>query len=62
MGETCIGGKKIGEGVYAAKKAKEVVVGIRQRDGAFSLLKRGIVGTWHRICAKHLSAYLDEMT
>jgi hypothetical protein len=28
---------------------------------AFSLLKRGIVGTWHRISAKDLAAYLDEM-
>jgi ISXO2-like transposase domain len=27
-----------------------------------SLLKRGIIGTWHRVSAKHLSAYLDEMT
>jgi len=26
------------------------------------LLKRGIIGTWHRISAKHLQAYLDEMT
>jgi len=31
-------------------------------ESAFSLLKRGIVGTWHRISAKHLQAYLDEMT
>ncbi len=31
-------------------------------ESAFSLLKRGIVGTWHRVSAKHLSAYLDEMT
>ena len=134
--ETYVGGKKIGWGVYAGKKAKEVVIGIRQRGGdlrffhaddaksgtlakyirenvstdvdvimtdefmsypfalkkasvpaskhktvrhsagqyvdgnvytntvesAFSLLKRGIVGTWHRVSAKHLSAYLDEMT
>jgi transposase-like protein len=30
-------------------------------ESAFSLLKRGIVGTWHKISAKHLSAYLDEM-
>jgi transposase-like protein len=30
-------------------------------ESAFSLLKRGIVGTWHRISAKHLQAYLDEM-
>ena len=26
------------------------------------LMKRGIVGTWHRISPKHLQAYLDEMT
>lgn len=31
-------------------------------ESAFSLLKRGIIGTWHRVSAKHLSAYLDEMT
>src|SRR5713101_2140743 len=134
--ETYVGGKKIGWGVYAGKKAKEVVIGIRQRSGdlrffhaedaksgtlakyikenisedvdvimtdeysaypdaldkagvpkekhktirhrervyvdgdihtnsvesAFSLLKRGIIGTWHRVSAKHLPAYLDEMT
>ena len=136
--ETYVGGKKIGWGVYAGKKAKEVVIGIRERGGdlrffhaedaksgtlakyikenvsadvdvivtdefsaypyamdkagirrskhetvrhsakeyvrpgtdihtntvesAFSLLKRGIIGTWHRVSAKHLPAYLDEMT
>jgi transposase-like protein len=134
--EIYVGGKKIGWVVYAGKKAKEVVIGIRQRGGdlrffhaedaktgtlakyihdnisedvdvivtdelpsypwalkklgrpaekhktvkhkahqyvdgdiytntvesAFSLLKRGIVGTWHRISAKHLEAYLNEMT
>ena len=27
-------------------------------ESAFSLLKRGIVGTWHRVSAKHLPAYL----
>ena len=31
-------------------------------ESAFSLLKRGIVGTWHRVSTKHLSAYLQEMT
>jgi transposase-like protein len=134
--ETYVGGKKIGWGVGAGKRAKEVVIGIRQRGGdlrffhaedaksgtlatyikenvsedvdviltdefvsypfamqragvpkskhktiehqnrvyvrgdihtntvesAFSLLKRGIMGTWHRVSAKHLAAYLDEMT
>jgi transposase-like protein len=133
--ETYVGGKKIGSGVYAGKKAKEAVIGIRQRGGdlrffhaedaksgtlakyiqenvsgdvdvlvadkfaaypwamkkagvpaekhrtiehkervyvrgdihtntvesAFSLLKRGIMGTWHKISAKHLPAYLAEM-
>ena len=31
--ETYVGGKKIGWGVYAGKKAKEVVIGIRERGG-----------------------------
>lgn len=30
-------------------------------ENAFSLLKRGIMGTWHKISAKHLAAYLAEM-
>ncbi|HEV2491842.1 MAG TPA: IS1595 family transposase [Terriglobia bacterium] len=30
-------------------------------ESAFSLLKRGIIGTWHRISAKHLQAYCEEM-
>ncbi|HEV2489794.1 MAG TPA: IS1595 family transposase [Candidatus Acidoferrales bacterium] len=30
-------------------------------ESAFSLLKRGIMGTWHKVSAKHLAAYLDEM-
>jgi hypothetical protein len=31
-------------------------------ENAFSLLRRGIIGAWHRISVKHLAAYLDEMT
>ena len=31
-------------------------------ESAFSLLKRGIVGTWHKVSAKHLPAYLEEMS
>jgi transposase-like protein len=31
-------------------------------ESSFSLLKRGIIGSWHKISAKHLQAYLDEMT
>ncbi len=30
-------------------------------ESSFSLLKRGIMGTWHNISAKHLLAYLNEM-
>src|SRR5580692_6347518 len=30
-------------------------------ENAFSLFKRGMVGTWHHLSGKHLSAYLEEM-
>lgn len=30
-------------------------------ENAFSLLKRGIIGSWHKVSAKHLPAYLAEM-
>lgn len=30
-------------------------------ENAFSLLQRGIIGTWHKISAKHLASYLSEM-
>jgi transposase-like protein len=30
-------------------------------ESAFSLLKRGIIGSWHKVSAKHLHAYLAEM-
>jgi transposase-like protein len=30
-------------------------------ESAFSLLKRGIIGSWHKISAKHLESYLQEM-
>jgi transposase-like protein len=135
MDETYVGGKMLGRGSKVAKEAKEIVIGLRQRNGdlrffhaedaksgtlaryirenvstdvevlitdtypaykhavgdathktvnhlakeyvryedgecittnavesAFSLLKRGIMGTWHKISAKHLPAYLNEMT
>jgi len=135
MDETYVGGKLKGFGSKAAREAKEIVIGLRQRNGdlrffhaedaksgtlrkyieenvstdveviitdslpaykhatgaaehkivnhlageyaryehgacittntvesAFSLLKRGIMGSWHKISAKHLLAYLDEMT
>lgn len=31
-------------------------------ENAFSLLKRGIIGSWHHVSAKHLQAYLDEIS
>jgi len=31
-------------------------------ENAFSLFKRGIMGTWHKMSAKHLPAYLEAMT
>jgi transposase-like protein len=30
-------------------------------ESAFSLFKRGVMGTWHRMSVKHLPAYLEEM-
>ena len=30
-------------------------------ENAFSLFKRGIMGTWHRVSPKHLASYLEEM-
>lgn len=30
-------------------------------ESAFSLLKRGVMGTWHRVSAKHLQSYCNEM-
>ncbi len=44
------------DGVYAIGDVYTNTV-----ESAFSLLKRGIIGTWHRVSAKHLQAYLDEM-
>ncbi len=45
--------------------SREYVVGdvhTNTVESSFSLLKRGIIGSWHRISAKHLPAYLEEMT
>ncbi len=46
---------------HKAKIYVDVDIHTNTVESAFSLLKRGIVGTWHRISAKHLAAYLDEM-
>lgn len=31
-------------------------------ESALSLFKRGIIGSWRKVSARHLAAYLDEMT
>lgn len=31
-------------------------------EGVFSLLKRGIIGSWHHVSVKHLQRYLDEIS
>jgi len=31
-------------------------------ESAFSLFKRGLRGSWHKLSSKHLQAYLEEMT
>src|SRR5437868_15138640 len=41
--------------------ADGVCISTNSVESAFSLLKRGIIGTWHKISAKHLPAYLEEM-
>ncbi len=43
------------------KEYVDGVVHTNAVESAFSLLKRGIIGTWHRISVKHLRAYLSEM-
>jgi transposase-like protein len=45
------------KGIYAIGEVHTNTV-----ESAFSLLKRGIMGTWHKISAKHLPAYLEEMS
>jgi len=44
------------DGIYAVGDVYTNTV-----ESAFCLLKRGIIGTWHRVSAKHLQAYLNEM-
>jgi transposase-like protein len=41
---------------------EDITVSTNTVESAFSLLKRGIIGTWHRVSTKHLAAYLQEMT
>jgi hypothetical protein len=45
------------DGIYAVGDVYTNTV-----ESAFSLLKHGTIGTWHRVSAKHLQAYLNEMS
>jgi transposase-like protein len=47
---------------HSSKIYVEGAVHTNSIESAFSLLKRGIIGSWHKVSAKHLTAYLDEMT
>lgn len=58
--------KKGGRGVHKTIKHSSGVyvmgdIHTNTVESAFSLLKRGVIGTWHRLSAKHLAAYLEEM-
>jgi hypothetical protein len=44
-----------------AKDGPPGVIHTNTVESTFSLLKRCVVGTWHKVGAKHLLAYLDEM-
>jgi transposase-like protein len=53
--------KKAHETINHSKEYAHGDIHTNTVESAFSLLKRGIVGTWHKVSAKHLPAYLDEM-
>ena len=58
--------KKAGRGIHKTIRHSSGVyvmgdIHTNTVESAFSLLKRGIAGTWHRLSAKHLAAYLEEM-
>jgi transposase-like protein len=53
--------KKLHKTICHAKEYVHGDVHTNTVESAFSLLKRGIIGTWHKVSAKHLPAYLEEM-
>jgi transposase-like protein len=61
MIEAGIHGRKHKTVNHSAKEYVRGDVHTNTIESAFSLLKRGIVGSWHKISAKHLPAYLQEM-
>jgi transposase-like protein len=56
------GHKKAHRTINHTKEYVSGVVHTNTVESAFSLLKRGIMGTWHNVSAKHLASYLNEMT
>jgi transposase-like protein len=43
------------------KRYVDGIVHTNTVENAFSLFKRGVIGTWHKISVKHMQAYLNEM-
>ena len=46
---------------HSAGSYVEGLVHTNTVENSFSLLKRGIIGSWHKVSAKHLMRYLAEM-
>jgi hypothetical protein len=47
---------------HSIGKYVEGIVHTNTIESAFSLLKRGIVGNFHKVSIKHLQRYLDEFS
>lgn len=45
---------------YSRRNADGTVSGVNHCESFFSLLKRGIVGSWHHVSPEHLAKYSDE--
>ncbi len=45
---------------YALKMADGAVAHVNTCESFFSLLKRGVVGSWHHVSREHLPKYVDE--
>jgi transposase-like protein len=45
---------------YSAKKPDGVTASVNHCESFFSLLKRGVVGSWHNVSKEHLQKYANE--
>lgn len=45
---------------YSVKKADGVIAGTNHCESFFSLLKRGVYGSWHKVSREHLQKYTNE--